>query len=134
MIQASRATTRSPSGAPTPRTDDERSLLLRLEQLLEFEDELLVTRDAAALAAVADERERITERLGHAARKRRAEDARDPADDADLLALYRRLRQRHDVQAKIVRQHLDHNARAIGVIAQATGQAKLYQANGRVPM
>lgn len=115
------------------RADDERSLLTRLEQLIEREDELLGAHDAAALSAVADEREHLTERLGHAARARHAS-ARDPADDAELLALYRRLRQRHDIQAKIVRQHLDQNARAIGVLAQATGQAHLYQANGRVPL
>lgn len=133
-IQATRAARSPLPSTSTGQPNDERSLLFCLEQLLEREDALLVSRDAAALAAVADERERITERLGHAARERRAAVGRDPADDAELIASYRRLRLRHEVQARIVRQHLDHNARAIGVIAQATGQSNLYQANGRVPL
>jgi flagellar biosynthesis/type III secretory pathway chaperone len=100
--------------------DDERSLLGRLETLLADEEQQLLTRDPAALAAIAEERERVT--------------ARPAAEQAELLALYRRLRQRHDVQAQVVRQHAERNARAIGVLAQASGQAGLYQADGRVAL
>ena len=114
--------------------DDERALLIRLELLLEREEALLVRRDATGLAALAEEREHVTERLGHAARARRAAPVRDAATDAELIERYRRLRQRHDVQAQIVRRHAEVNARAIGVLAQATGQANLYQADGRVAM
>ena len=131
MIVATRDQPRSP---PAVVEDDERSLLIRLELLLEREDDLLVGRDPTGLADVAEERERITERLGQAARTRRALATRDQVEDAELVELYRRLRHRHDVRAQIVRRHLEQNTRAIGVLAQATGQSALYQADGRVPL
>lgn len=117
-----------------PRPDDERSLLARLELLLEREQELLVTRDADGLAALAEEREQVGARLAEAARARHAAVGSSAAQDAELVALYRRLRRRHDLQAQIVRRHAERNARAIGVLAQATGQANLYRADGRVAM
>ncbi len=122
----------------TPSTslagEDERSLLIRLERMLEREEALFATRDAVGLTAIAEEREHVTERLAKAARVRHAAPALGTAEVAELLALYRRLRQRHEVQAQVVRRHVDRNARAIGVLAQATGQSNLYQSNGRVTM
>ncbi len=118
-------------------TDDERSLLVRLEALLEREGELLVAHDdttAVALVALAEERERVAARLGEAARIRRASGASDASEDAELMASYRRLRQRHDVRAQVLRRHADRNARAVGVLAQASGQDGLYRADGRIAM
>lgn len=116
-----------------PVADDERALLKRLEHLLDRESALLATRDADGLAALADERERVATRIAASARQRQAA-PRDPQVDADLLALYERLRQRHDVQAQIVRRHAEQTGRAIGVLAQATGQTNLYKSDGRVAM
>lgn len=116
-----------------PTGDDERALLMRLELLLDRESALLAARDVDGLAALADERERVATGIAQAARIRRAA-PRDPQVDADLLALYERLRQRHDVQAQIVRRHAERNERAIGVLAQATGQTNLYKSDGRVAM
>ncbi len=121
--------------------DDERSLLIALELLLEREEELLESRDAEGLCAVADERERLTARLVSAAQARRKtmhlrpvlDDDRGVDRDAELIELYRRLRERHDVRARVMRRHSERNARAIGVLAQASNQAGLYGADGRVP-
>lgn len=121
-------------GLPSVR-DAELSLLLRLEQLLAREAEALAARDANDLAAIADERDLVTARLAAAARARCAAPRRSSgADDEALLALYRRLRDQTDVQAQVVARHAARNARAIGVLAQASGRANLYQADGRVPM
>ena len=106
-------------------------MLIRLEGLLEREAQYLVARDAAQLGAVAEEREHVTLRLVSAARQRRASGA---TDDAELAARYRRLRQRHEIQAHVVRRHAEANARALGVLAQAAGQSNLYRADGRVPL
>ena len=134
-LQSARAGTTSPEG------DDERSLLIGLELLLEREQELLASRDAEGLCAVAEERERLTARLVSAAQARRKsmhlrtvidEDGADR--DAELIALYRRLRERHDVRARVLRRHSDRNSRAVGVLAQASNQAGLYGADGRVPV
>lgn len=134
-LQSARALTTSLEG------DDERSLLIGLELLLEREQELLASRDAAGLCAVAEERERLSARLVSAAQARRKtmhlrtvidEDGAD--GDAELIALYRRLRERHDVRARVLRRHSDRNSRAVGVLAQASNQAGLYGADGRVPV
>ena len=119
--------------ASPPGVDDERALLIRLELLLEREEEVLAARDADGLTAVAEEREQVCARLAVAARARSAAPL-DAASEAALLAHYQRLRQRHDVQAQIVRRHAERNTRAIGVLAQATGQGSLYNAEGRVAM
>jgi flagellar biosynthesis/type III secretory pathway chaperone len=112
--------------------DDERALLVRLEGLLEREEQMLAIRDAAGLGAIAEEREHVTARLGVAARARRLSST--PEDDAELVTLYSRLRQRHEIRAKVVRRYEERNATAASVIAQASGQAGLYDAEGRVPM
>lgn len=112
---------------------DERALLIRLELLLEREGVLLAARDAAGLADIADERERLIVALGEVAHARRAA-AGPTAEEAELLALYRRLRDRHAVQVQVVRLHGERNARAISVLAQATGSNGLYQADGRVAL
>ncbi len=117
---------------PSTHEDDERSLLSRIEQLLDAEQDLLVTRDADALALVAEQRERLVARLEQSARLRCAKPAQDVAANAELAERYRRLRHRHDVQALIVRRAAEQNARVLGVLAQATGQSAVYQANGRV--
>ena len=127
---ASRLPARQP--AAEPEGDDERSLLGRLESMLDHEESLLVARDAAGLAALAEEREHVAERLGRVARARRP--GADPSVDADLLKMYERLRQRHDVQAQVVQRHVERTGRAINVLAQATGQGNLYNADGRVAM
>ncbi|MGI9026443.1 MAG: hypothetical protein ACR2GP_12870 [Burkholderiaceae bacterium] len=125
--------------------DDERSLLIGLELLLEREEQLLESRGAEGLCVVAEERERLTARLVEAAQARRKTmhlrtvidddgGARRDAEDAELIELYQRLRQRHDVRARVVRRHSDRNARAVGVLAQASNQAGLYGADGRVPV
>lgn len=125
----------APRQVPAPASsDDERSLLGRLESLLVEEEALLLARDPDGLATVAEERDRVTARLATAARTRSATHALGAEEEADLLAWYRRLRQRHDVQAQVVRQHAERNARAVGVLAQATGEAGLYKADGRVAM
>ena len=126
------ASTRLPS--PVLLTEeDERSLLFRLEVLLEREEAMMLARDAAGLVGVAEERERVTARLGAAARARRlSPDAH--GDEADLVDLYSRLRQRHQVRARVIQRHAETTARAVGVIAQAAGQHNLYEADGRVPM
>jgi flagellar biosynthesis/type III secretory pathway chaperone len=125
--------------APVPRTtsspDDEKGLLIQLELLLEREQELLGVRDAAGIIAVAEERERLIERLGDAARRRRAlPRTGSDADEADLVELYRRLRHGHDVRAQVLRGHADRNATAMRVLAQASGDVGLYQADGSVRM
>jgi len=113
--------------------DDERSLLVRLELLLEREEAMIVARDAAGLVAIAEERDRVTAQLGAAARARRLASAAH-GDEADLVDLYTRLRQRHQSRARLIQRHTERNARAVGVIAQATGQSQLYDAGGRVPL
>ncbi len=96
-------------GAPAAG-DDERALLARFEQLLEREDRFIVARDAVGLASIADERAQLIERLATAARERRASPAMSAAAEAELIDLYRRLRQRHDLRARIVRRHAERNA------------------------
>lgn len=126
--------TTTPRAVVMPLTeDDERSLLVCLEGLLEREERMMTTRDASGLVAVAEERERVTARLGAAARARRLTSAAH-GDEAELVDLYTRLRQRHEVRAKVVRRHEERNACAISVIAQASGQANLYDAAGHVKM
>jgi flagellar biosynthesis/type III secretory pathway chaperone len=115
-----------------PSLDDEKSLLIRLELLLEREEELLAARDVTGLAAIAAEREQLVERVGHAARRRRA--GPRPTDEADLVELYRRLRHRHAVRSQVVRRHSDRNSSAIRVLAQAMNDTGLYQADGSVKM
>jgi len=112
-------------------TDDERTLLLRFEQLLVREEQCLVKHDAVALGAVSEEREHLAQRIMAVAHARRSA---SPVDEPELVAIYRRLRLRHEIQAKVVRRYVETNARAIGVLAQAAGQTNLYQADGRVPM
>jgi flagellar biosynthesis/type III secretory pathway chaperone len=126
--------------AETPRTptrplteDDERSLLVRLELLLEREEEMIVARDAAGLVAVAEERERVTAQLGAAASARRLASVVH-GDEAELIELYTRLRQRHQVRARLIQRHAERNGRAVSVMAQATGQTQFYEADGRVPL
>ena len=113
---------------------DERSLLIHFELLLECERDMLSARDASGLALLAAERERLTARLAEVARER--QNGRHPiaVADAELVELYRRLRQRHDVRARVVRLHGDRNARAIGVLAQAAGQGNLYKSDGSVAL
>ena len=123
--------------------DDERSLLIRLDLLLEREEELLQSHDAEGLFAIAEEREQLTARLGEAAQARRRtmhlrtsfeDDESSGNEERELIELYRRLRHRHDVRARVMRRHSEHNARAVGVLAQATNQSSLYGADGRVPV
>jgi flagellar biosynthesis/type III secretory pathway chaperone len=120
----------------TSPLDDEKGLLIQLELLLEREEELLGARDTAGIAAVAAQREQLIERLGDAARRRRASTRAVPpgADEADLVELYRRLRHRHDVRSQVLRLYADRNATAMRVLAQATGDVGLYQADGSVRM
>ena len=118
---------------PVSAGEDERVLLMRLEQLLEREHARIVACDAPGLTAVAEEREHLTARLTTVARARRA-GTTDEVVDAELLSLYQRLRRQHEVQALVVRRHLERNTRAIGVLAQAAGRSEIYQANGRVAM
>jgi flagellar biosynthesis/type III secretory pathway chaperone len=113
---------------------DERSLLIRFELLLEREEEALAARDSAALVTLAGERDRLTDRLAEAARQRRTRSKSTATEEAELVDLYRRLRHRHDVRARVVRRHAEHNSRALGVLAQATGSSGLYQADGSVPL
>lgn len=113
---------------------DERSLLIRFELLLEREEEALQARDAAVLVTLAEERVRLTDRLAEAARQRRARAKPTAAEEAELIDLYRRLRHRHEVRARIVRRHADQNSRALGVLAQATGSSGLYKADGSIPL
>jgi hypothetical protein len=115
-----------------PSHDDEKNLLIRLELLLEREEELLAARDATGLAAIAQEREQLVERVGLAARRRRA--GPRPTDEADLVELYRRLRHRHAVRSQVVRRQSDRNSSAIRVLAQAMNDTGLYQADGSVKM
>lgn len=112
---------------------DERSLLIQIERLLEREEELLVSRNAEGLFALAQERERLTARLGEAAQARRRATQTHAADEAELIALYERLRHRHEVRARVMRRHAERNACAVGVLAQAANQPCLYGADGRVP-
>lgn len=115
-------------------TVDERALLQRLSSLLDDEERLLAVRDADGLAAIADERERVTARLGDAARARFAARLGNVDETAALLVLYRTLRDRHAARGVAVQRHAERNALAIGVLAQASGQSNLYDARGRVPM
>jgi hypothetical protein len=120
--------------APSPASshDGEKSLLIRLELLLEREEELLAVRDVTGLAAIAEEREQLVERVALAAGRRRA--GPPPADEADLVELYRRLQHRHGVRSQVIRRHADRNATAVRVLAQAMGEGQLYQADGSVKM
>ena len=116
-------------------SEDERALLRRLALLLDEEARSLSARDAGQLGAIAAERERVTASLVSAARERRAARTNDDAgDEAVLAVLYRQLRQRHAIQAQVVRRHVEANARAIGVLAQAAGPSNLYRADGRVAL
>lgn len=123
----------APAAAASPAGGDERSLLIRIELLLEREKELLESRDAEGLFALAQERERLTASLGEAAQARRRTTQTHAADEAELIALYERLRHRHDVRARVMRRHAERNACAVGVLAQAANQPCLYGADGRVP-
>jgi hypothetical protein len=114
--------------------DDERSLLIRLDLLLERENEMLAARDVVGLVDVANERERLTERLSQAARVRSSVPNGSNADEAELIELYRLLRQRHEVRARVLRRHSDRNACAISVLAQASGNTELYKADGSVAL
>lgn len=122
----------APAAAASPAGGDERSLLIRIELLLEREEELLESRDAEGLFALAQERERLTASLGEAAQARRRA-TQTHAGEAELIALYERLRHRHDVRARVMRRHAERNACAVGVLAQAANQPCLYGADGRVP-
>jgi hypothetical protein len=124
---------RSPGSLPSG-SDEERSLLTRLEGMLDREEGLLAERDADGLAALADEREYVVACLGTAARARTAATIPGSLEDRALVAAYRRLRDLYEIRAQVVRRHADQNARAIGVLAQATGQSNLYRADGRVPL
>jgi hypothetical protein len=127
-LEATRDVTSSMDG------DDERALLIGLELLLEREEEVMIARNADGLAVLAEERERMTERLAEVARARRAGPLRPAAEEKEMIELYQRLRHRHSVRAQVLRRHAEVNVRAIGVLAQATGQTNLYKADGRVPM
>ncbi len=118
--------------AVAPSADDERSLLVRLDALLEREQAMLAAADADGLIAIADERDQLTTRLGDAARARRLAQAKTV--DPELVALYDGIRRRYAVRAQVVRQRAERNQRAVGVLAQATGQSPLYDAGGRVPL
>ncbi len=118
--------------AVAPTTDDERSLLVRLDALLEREEALLAAPDADGLFAIADEREQLTARLGDAARARRLATAN--VVDAELVALYDGIRRRYALRAQVVRRRAERNQRAVGVLAQVSGNAPLYDAGGRVPL
>jgi flagellar biosynthesis/type III secretory pathway chaperone len=121
--------------ATAPLTDDdERSLLIRLDLLLEREEEMLAARDVVGLVDLSTERERLTERLAEAARVRRAGPKGSDADEAELIELYRLLRQRHEVRARVLRRHSDRNACAMSVLAQATGDSEIYKADGSVAL
>jgi flagellar biosynthesis/type III secretory pathway chaperone len=113
---------------------DERSLLIRFELLLEREEEALAARDAATVVTLAEERERLADRLAEVARQRRTQPRLAATEEAELVDLYRRLRDRHSVRAGVVRRHAEQNSRALGVLAQATGSSGLYQADGSVPL
>ena len=113
--------------ASVSTVDDERALLVRFEQLLEREEAAIVAHEVAALAAIAEEREHLTNLLAEAARRRRASPT---AIEADIADMYRRLRERHEVRGRVVRRHAEHNNRAIGVLAQAAGRGGLYNADG----
>ena len=135
-------------GAHALCEDDERSLLARLEQLLDREEALLAAQDAEGMVALAAERERLSASLGVAAAARRVRrangsgahlrtsfgDEEDSHEDAELIALYQRLRQRHEVRAQVVRRHHERAVRAAGVIAQAAHQPAVYGSDGRVAM
>ncbi len=117
------------SAASAPTGDDERSLLVRFEEILEREEAAIVAHDAGALGAIAEERDHLTVRLAEAARRRLA----SPTPiEAELADLYRRLRERHQVRGRVVRRHAEHNHRALGVLAQAAGRTGLYNADGSV--
>lgn len=113
---------------------DERTLLLRLESLLELEDGHLASQDADGLVALAGERETLVVQLGDAARARRVSPGLTDTEQAELAALYERLRQRHDIRAQVMRRRVERTRRAIGVLAQANNQQGLYEADGRVTM
>lgn len=123
-----------PAAALPASGDDERSLLIRLEQLLDREEAALASRDAIAIAGLAEEREQVTARLGDAAAARCSGARLSIDDETRLMAMYEQLRQRHAVRAQVVHRHAERNARSIGVLAQASGQSALYQSNGRVPL
>lgn len=119
--------------APLPH-DDERSLLIRLGILLEREEEMIAARDADGISEVAEARERLAHRIAEAASLRRATGVRDPVVESDLAELYQHLRRRHELRGRLIRRHVERNARAMGVLAQAAGQASLYGADGRVAL
>ncbi len=74
----------------------------------------------------------LAERLAEAARARRAAPSPGAAVEAELVALYRRLRDRHELRARIVRRRAERNGSALRVLAQAAGRTGLYQADGSV--
>ncbi len=74
----------------------------------------------------------LTERLAEAVRVRRTTSSTSDADEAELIDLYRRLRHRHDLRARTIRRHAERNASALRVLAQASGNTSLYQADGSV--
>jgi len=110
---------------------DEHALLRAFDQALSREASMLADGDADALLALADERERLSVRLFEAVNARRARGGSDAAKDAALIAIYHGLRQRHDLRASVVRLYADKNARAVSVLAQASGRTGVYGADGR---
>lgn len=110
---------------------DERTVLRELEALLVREQEALVAHEGDALFGLAESRERLSAELGEAAARRRAA-PRDPALEAELLALYQAMRDRHETQSRVVRRFEDRNGRALGVLAQAAGRGGVYGSDGRM--
>jgi flagellar biosynthesis/type III secretory pathway chaperone len=127
-------TVRTVAAAPgsVSTDDDERSLLARFELLLDREDGMLVERDAEGLAAIADERAALSERLAEVVRRRRVATTASDADEAELVDLYRRLHQRHEARGRMIRRRAERNSSALRVLAQAAGRTGLYQADGSV--
>lgn len=110
---------------------DERTLLRALEDLLDREDDRLRAGDPDGLVMLAAERERLTTALMQAAQARRKAPV-DATVQAELDARYCALRERHETRGQVVRRFADRTARAIGVLAQASGQAGTYGADGRM--
>ena len=113
---------------------DEHRLLQALRMLLVEEERCLHSAHADRLFDLAHERDRLLASLSAAAQVRRASGRTDPSLEAELIALYRSMRQQHATQATVVRRFADRAACAIGVLAQASGRNPTYGADGRVAM
>lgn len=132
---------------------DELALLRRFVTLLQEEQQALVEGDPERLLLLAEEKSRQASALGQLAIARNQElsalglakdkpgmdawlarqEARAPVrnDWAALLTLAAETRRQNELNGKLISTRMQHNQRALEVLAAATNQAMLYGPDGQ---